>query len=167
MLIRPATPADAAAIARVDVASWRAAYQHIMPDTYLDGLSVEEKAASWAARIAREQWRGKRTLVAEDPALGVIGYATVGPDPGSDDGMLLLMYVLPDRWRIGIGRALMQAAADALRMLGYKRAVLSVLEANERARRFYESEGWAPDGTSRSDDYGGARLVALQYAIDL
>jgi GNAT superfamily N-acetyltransferase len=164
--VRPATPDDAAAIAAIDVGSWRAAYRGLMPDAYLDALSVDDKAANWSASIARESSRGKRTLVATDTD-GVIGYATVGPNPGSGEGLLLLMYVLPERWRRGVGHALMHAAADALRTLGYKRAVLSVLEANERARRFYESHGWAPDGASSSDDYGGVRLVALQYAIDL
>ena len=40
--IRTATPEDARAIAEVHVASWRAAYRGVLPDTYLDRLSVDE-----------------------------------------------------------------------------------------------------------------------------
>jgi GNAT superfamily N-acetyltransferase len=165
--VRPATPDDAASIVAVDVESWRAAYHGLMPDAYLDALSAEDKAAGWAASLGRQDMRGKRTLVVEDAEDGVIGYATVGPETGSNDGLLYLMYVLPEHWRRGAGRALMQGAADALRALGYERAVLDVLEANDRARRFYEATGWTPSGARRTDDYGGVELVAIRYATAL
>ena len=42
--IRPATTADAEAIARVDIASWRGAYSEILSDSYLSSLDVNERA---------------------------------------------------------------------------------------------------------------------------
>jgi hypothetical protein len=37
MLLRPAEPADAMAVARVHVRAWQIAYRTLLPDEYLDG----------------------------------------------------------------------------------------------------------------------------------
>ena len=42
-----------------------------------------------------------------------------------------------------------------------------VLEQNERARRFHDSDGWQADGAMQEDDYGGRKLMALRYALSL
>ncbi len=47
MLLRPATPEDADAVARVHVRSWQAAYRSLLPDAYLDGLRPEERAQAY------------------------------------------------------------------------------------------------------------------------
>jgi hypothetical protein len=57
----------------------------------------------------------------------------------------------------------MQAGMQELRALGMRGATLWVLRDNLRARRFYEHLGWAPDGRTASEDYGGRRLEALCY----
>ena len=51
--------------------------------------------------------------------------------------------------------------------LGHCRAVLWVLEQNERARRFHDSDGWQADGAMREDDSDGRKLMALRYALSL
>lgn len=45
--------------------------------------------------------------------------------------------------------------------------MLWVLDANARARRFYEAAGWRADGRTQYNDYGQARLQALRYAVAL
>jgi len=166
MNIRQATPEDALAIGTVDVASWRAAYRGLMPDAYLDALSVDDTAARWTSSLSREGARRKRTFVTEHEG-AVVGYATVGPDGESGSGLLYLMYVAPDHWRRGSGSALIAAACDALRHDGYRTAVLWVLEHNERARRFYEAHGWTADGAIQPNDYGCVTLPALRYTVAL
>ena len=47
ILIREATAFDSTALARVHVASWRAAYRGIIDDDWLDALSVDAQAARW------------------------------------------------------------------------------------------------------------------------
>ena len=160
--VRRAVLQDAAAIAAVNVASWRAAYRGLMPDAYLDALDVDEKRANWARTLGRETVKRTRTFVAECDSK-VIAYATTGPDGESDSGLLYMMYVAPEHWRSGAGGVLMHASRDALKRDAYRMAVLWVLEQNERARGFYESDGWTADGVSQADDYGGTRLTALRY----
>jgi GNAT superfamily N-acetyltransferase len=167
MRVRRATPQDADAIAATHVASWRSAYRGLIPDAYLDALSDAEEAVRWRASLGREDLKGKRTIVAVDGAGSVIGYATVGADEDPARGMLWLMYVLEEAWGSGVGRALMDNAALALRELGYSEAVLWVLEQNNRARRFYEAAGWITDGARQTNDYGDIELEALRYTIVL
>jgi GNAT superfamily N-acetyltransferase len=164
--VRGAVLEDAQAIAELDIATWRAAYRDLMPQPYLDALSLDEQTERFARGLGRDTARGKRTLVADDEGV-MAGYAVVGPDDGSTDGLLFLMYVAPDRWGTGIGRALMQMSRAALVELGYRRAALWVLEANARARRFYEADGWRPDGQQGTDDYEGTLLRKLRMVTRL
>jgi hypothetical protein len=47
MLLRPAEPEDAIAVARVHVRSWQAAYRTLFPDDYLDQLRPEDRAQKY------------------------------------------------------------------------------------------------------------------------
>jgi GNAT superfamily N-acetyltransferase len=46
-IVREAVVDDAAAVAAVQIAAWRAAYADVMPAAYLDGLDQEQFAANW------------------------------------------------------------------------------------------------------------------------
>jgi RimJ/RimL family protein N-acetyltransferase len=138
-----------------------------MPDAYLEALSVDDRVAQWRGSLEREEQDGKRTFVVEAEHRPLIGCATVGEDEQPGRGLLLLMYVLEEAWGTGVGRALLGAAENRLRDLGYSTAVLWVLERNQRARRFYEAAGWRADGERQMHDYGDAKLEAIRYAITL
>jgi GNAT superfamily N-acetyltransferase len=163
--IRDATAPDIAAIEAVRRASWRAAYAGLIAQAFLDratsGSSAPPQLPSW-----------RRTLVAvPDDGPAVVGYASFGPeravhsyvvpaavatgnlprftDAGSAGqvGELYALYLDPAYWSTGTGRVLMDTAVSRLTAAGYEKAVLWVLGANARARRFYEIAGWKPDGT--------------------
>ena len=73
------------------------------------------------------------------------------------------IYAHPEHWSTGLGRALLPAAVAAL---GGPPAVLWVLEANDRARRFYERAGWRPDGARKQADMlGGVQLPEIRYRL--
>jgi ribosomal protein S18 acetylase RimI-like enzyme len=165
--IRRATAADARGIAEVHVASWRHAYRGLLPDGSLDRLSVEQREASW-----REAFRdrGAGVFVAEEDGR-VIGFASFGPsrdgDAGPEVGEIPAIYVDPSAVGAGVGRALLDAAIEALREAGYRRATLWVLEANAHARRFYERAGWRCDGTVSRHDFDCANEPVVRYAVEL
>ena len=52
--VRRAMPADAAGIARVQVATWRSTYRGLIPDAYLDAMEEEPRARWWQDVIARD-----------------------------------------------------------------------------------------------------------------
>jgi RimJ/RimL family protein N-acetyltransferase len=167
--VRHATVYDAASLAAVELASWRAAYRGLMPDAFLDDLSEAEKTADWRQNLLKHGTSGRKRVVVAVSDTGVIGLVRVGPimDEG-EVGLVYLLYVLPAYWGYGVGTALMRAGMNELRDLGMGDAVLWVLRDNLRARRFYERLGWTPDGRTVNEDYGGYILEALCYrrAVD-
>lgn len=157
-MIRPATPEDAEAVARVHVETWRAAYAHALSAEGLASLSVTQRA---------ELHRRSPPVVAEVDG-EIVGFVSVGPGTDPDtDGELYAIYVLPDRWGCGVGRALMQAGEERLRELGHQHAILWVLEDNPRARRFYEAAGWTLDGTRRPIEIFGQPVPEIRYEKSL
>jgi GNAT superfamily N-acetyltransferase len=80
---------------------------------------------------------------------------------------LASIYLLPEAWGCGSGRALMARAVGAMREAGYASAVLWVLVGNERARRFYEIAGWSCDGAEKSERFGSATLTETRYRRSL
>ena len=150
--LRDATPDDAKAIAAVHVASWQVAYRGLMPDAVLDGLSVDDRAHKWAERLAARAPRTQTVLVVQDGA--VLGFASTGPSQVGEDpaaGELYAIYLDPGAWRRGLGARLHAGALENLRADGFTRAGLWVLDANERALRFYHRQGWVETGETKVD----------------
>ena len=166
--IRPATPDDSRGIAEVHVGTWRAAYAGIVPKAHLDGLSVEARATVWRTRNFPTGPTQAIWVAEEDGS--IVGFANAGTsrDEGcSGLGELRAIYVDPGRWDAGVGSALHDAAVSSLRAAGFPAATLWVLEANARARRFYERRGWRPDAASKTIELGGAALVEVRYRLEL
>lgn len=174
--IRPAVVADAPGIARVHVLSWQAAYAGLLPAAVLDGLSVERRAAGWG-RSLRDPSPRRHVLVATEGGGSdgqdavTVGIAEVGAAADADSdattGELRVLYLLPDRWRRGLGRRLQDAALDALRGEGFTRATLWVLRTNSRAQAFYRATGWSPDDAARQEEFRGAVLDEVRFRRDL
>jgi len=167
--IRPLEPADALALARIHVRSWQVAYRGQLPDAYLDGLSDEIplRAERWKGFILAAPSRG-RTLLAAEVDGKVIGFVNYGPPDdaatlGPHVGELYAIYLDPDAWGQGHGRAMMAAAVTGLEEAGYREAVLWVLGTNQRARRFYEIAGWSADGATKVEHRGEVELREVRY----
>jgi len=167
--IRPATVADARAIAEVHVASWRWAYRGIVPTEVLDGLSVGDRSDMWASILGTPNERSFVFVAADAGA--VVGFASAGPSGGPDalvdTAEVFTLYLLEHVVGRGIGRELFGTLVAAIRDRGYPRAVLWVLEANARARRFYEAAGWRDDGGRDSYQISGVDYPEVRYAVDL
>ncbi len=160
MEVRPATERDALAIETIRVHGWRVAYRHVFPADDLDAMPIDP--VRWAVRLAAPP-DGWATVVAVAAAARVVGFASIGPSRDEDAvGELYAIYVDPLEWSTGAGRALILRAEELLRA-GYREATLWVLEANPRARRFYESFGWTADGAEKSFERLGVSAPELRY----
>ena len=167
MLLRPAEPRDAMAVARVHVRSWQAAYRGLLPDAYLDGLRPEDRAARYD--FASDDVRAPATMVASDDGR-LCGFATTMPARDSDvpeHGELCALYVDPEWWGRGVGAALIAAARVRLVEQGFRSAVLWLLAGNTRADRFYRIDGWAPDGLRRTDTVWGVMVNEARWRRSL
>jgi len=168
--VRPATEADARSIAEVHVRAWRWAYRELLPAAHLAGLSVDARAQMWRRSLAAPA--PSTRLLVWDQDGGIRGFVAYGPArdedaPARESGKLYALYLDEDLLGRGAGRALHDAALDALRAAGFAGAVLWVLEDNARGRAFYARRGWAPDGPRRSDSFGGEHGDAHRRAIRL
>lgn len=143
-MLRAAVPADAPAIARVHVASWRTTYPGLIPDTYLDAMEVSEYTSRWAQAIRNPLSPGA-VIVVEDSG-EVVGFASCGRHRDGVqpyEGELYAIYLLREFQGRGHGRALVEASAAALADQGITSMVVWVLRDNAGARRFYERLGGA------------------------
>ena len=93
-------------------------------------------------------------LVADEDGL-VVGLTACGETrdvgAGPEVGEVRTLFVAPRRWRGGVGRALIQAALADLRRRGKAQATVWSFDANERANRFYETQGFTRDGAERTE----------------
>jgi GNAT superfamily N-acetyltransferase len=169
ILIRAARPGDERPVAEVHVASWRRAYRGLLPGEYLERLSVDDREAMWLGAFADPEPKSG-ALVAEVDGR-IVGFASFGPSRDEDvperTGEVPAIYVEPSVMGKGVGRELLEEATAELRLGGFTRATLWVLEVNTPARRFYEKAGWAWDGTVGTHMFDCANEPVVRYAIDL
>ena len=164
--VREATEADLEAVAALRVRGWRYAYRGLMPPEYLAGLDAAAHAARRRETFAAT--RGTTTdLVAVEDDGRIVGWAALGPcrdeDASPGDGEVYALYAEPERIGTGIGRALLEEVGARLARQGRPRLLLWVAKGNERARRFYERAGFAPDGAEESFDAGGVPVPEVRY----
>jgi len=119
-----------------------------MPDEFLDSLAVEKRTSKWR-ELAEDP--DKAVFVVEDDEGYVVGFSIVGSsrdeDAGPSTAEVGAIYVQPEKWKMGFGRALILKSITESRDRGFDEITLWVLEGNERARRFYQSFGFIWDGT--------------------
>ncbi|MFB9748808.1 GNAT family N-acetyltransferase [Leifsonia shinshuensis] len=158
VVIRPATPGDAVALASVAAVTFPLACP---PHT-----TEEAKAAFIATVLSAERFGEytvdpeRRLLVAEDAAGEVIGYTMVNlGEPADADVRAALRvrptaelskcYVLPGHHGEGVAGRLMEASLAAAAAAGAEGIWLGVNEENARAQRFYGKHGFERVGSKR------------------
>ncbi|KAB2376425.1 GNAT family N-acetyltransferase [Actinomadura montaniterrae] len=161
MQIRTATEADASAIARLHLSSYRTAYRGLLPDGVLAAYDPAEREHRWLERLHDPS----RTTFVTTPAL--VAFAEIGPSAVPLTGELLALHVASSHWRQGLGRALHSHALKALTGRGFQSATLWVLDGNQRACAFYEAAGWAFTGEARRRHLRGTTVHELRYRREL
>ncbi len=162
MEIRYVTPNDdPLKISEIYERSWKYAYRGILPQAYLDSIP----AGRWAGSIHKP---GMRSLVMTDHG-EVIGTASFCPSRWpdyADHGEIVSIYFLPDHIGKGYGGALLSRCIEELRLCGYRKVLLWVLEDNHRARRFYEKNGFVCAQVYMDDIIGGKAVREVLYWLD-
>lgn len=171
MTLRLATLLDAHSIATVHVDTWRAAYRNQIPESFLDGLSVERREAFWKSHIASHPG----ALFVLEHADALVGFCDFVPVRDKDlnpkkVGEITALYVLPQLWRSGAGRKLCHAAIEEAGARHFDSIALWVLTTNNPARLFYKAIGFYEDGTTKSETIAGAfqiEEIRLQITVPI
>ena len=139
--VRRATAADAAAVAQVFLASFHATYDFPLAHT-------DDEVRGWV----RETIATRETWIAVDDDR-VVGWMVVAP------GELDQLYIAPDRLGEGFGRGLLEVAKEC----SPDGLSLYTFQVNDRARRFYERNGfvadWLGDGSANEEGQPDVRYV--------
>ena len=168
--VRPATARDAKAIAEIHVATWQAAYKDLMPEDYLNQMTLEKRQAYWKEAI---EFSEPQLLVATDgdQLVGFVGYdRSRDANTRSTVGEIWAIYVAPAHWGQGVGLALWDGARDGLKEEGCTQVTIWVLLHNERALEFCEhAAGFKREMPSlKTVDFGSVKLeeIRLKRVVD-
>lgn len=162
-LVRPATLADLDSLVAAHAASSAEAYAHIFPPE-APFPSDEEMAARW--RPALDSGVDSVAAFAAEVEGAVVGGAIADRVGSRGFGNLRHLYVRPEEWGRGAGRALHDAVVAWCAERGLSSIDLWVLERNERARSMYERWGWQLD----PDDvlvHDGLDVTELRYTASI
>ncbi len=170
-IVREAEAGDAAAIAALQVRSWRTAYRGIVPDAVLDGLAEDAWLERWTDGLAGVRRDGVHRLVSTaswgGPPRAV---AVCGPAIGPAAALTAQLYVLyadPSSWGCGHGSALLRRVHELLASDGHLGALLWVAAGNARSIGFYERRGWVRDGETQREQVAGATFDEVRMVREL
>jgi GNAT superfamily N-acetyltransferase len=150
-----------ALLAAVHLRTVLIAYRHFFQADQR-GPTEDDLTADWVAAFSDPTFRAFLAKADTD----AVGTVAVRADPRfAGFGELCRLHVLPEHWATGIGGVLHDVALRALRETGYRSAGLWVIEANVRARTFYEHRGWSLVDDQALDGPGGVLEVRYQLVL--
>ena len=157
LLLRAATVADADAAGSVHYASWVETYTGLASQEFWDRASRERSVAIW-----RQQLEGGLDATVAEVAGEIVGVGVAGPSYERNGYAALRprelsnLYVLAAHHGTGVGQALLDVVVPP-----GTGAQLWVARGNPRAVRFYERNGFVPDGAT-DDGSGFGGIAALR-----
>lgn len=138
--------------------SWKFAYRGMIPDGYLDSI----QKGRWANCIAD---RHNLVMTENNQMIGTASFEKSRWKQYCDCGEIVSIYLLPAYMGKGYGQYLLNACVKELRKNGFRKIVLWVLEENQRARRFYERNGFLCTNIFMKDTIGGKDLREVMYVL--
>ncbi len=146
--LRRAKIEDAGAIGAVHVASWATAYADLMPAHVIASKPLALRIRQWgewlennAANAAREIWVAETVTPTPEVMGFVCGGSTRDACRTHYSGEIYALYLRPEAFGKGMGKALFQQMRQRLMAQGHQDHMVWVMEKNQRARRFYEKQG--------------------------
>lgn len=151
------------ALARVHVTGWRQAYGDLLPERFYNEAAHADRARMWQSTLMHDQSPQRVRIASRSDGISpdVIGFSIHGParDDDRTGTELFALYVLREHYGSGVGQRLLDAA------IGGSPACLWVAAENPRAIRFYEKNGFHPDGVRKTDaDVEGLEEIRLVRA---
>jgi L-amino acid N-acyltransferase YncA len=141
--VRPATPEDAANIARVHVESWHQAYDGIVPKAMREAVTLENRRQMWEA-VLGQYGEAYPTLVAATETADIVGFAMGGPCDAAASGFAAefhALYMAPAFQRRDCGRRLFVQLAGTLAARGLGSAMATVIHTPQAAGFFRAMAG--------------------------
>lgn len=165
IIYREATVEDSYAVAQVHVKSWHNSFAGLVPQSFMDNMTVEKRAKAFATRAGVGFY--KMFLAETEEERAVVGFMDVGESRESElpyEAELYAIYLLKEFQRKGIGQELFRLGVEALVAEGMNSMYLLALEVSPY-RPFYEKLGGRLAG-SKVVALDGVDFNAVIYAWD-
>ncbi len=147
LIVRPAVPGDAEAIAALGRKSFTWAFGSLFREDVLARYLDQTYAPG---KIRGSLGKAANVYFAAEAEGRLEGFLKLKAD-GAEAWQVQKLYVDPDRIQAGIGRGLMAAGEDLMRAQGAPAAWLVVYRGNDRALRFYRTLGYDVTGVEFHD----------------
>lgn len=154
--IREAFQNDCAGIGKVYCESWKTAYQTMLPQTYLDSLTIKNCSPDKVSA-------NDIVLAEQERVLGICHFSEARNRDKKVWGEVAAIYLLPEIWGSGQGRELLGYSLGKLKKRGFQNICLWVLKDNIRARKFYEKNGFLISGNKREIEIAGCKVSEVEY----
>lgn len=162
--IRKTTLKDASIISNIYALSWKSAYKNIVPQKYLDELKSDFWISSFENRIKNNIITAQLIYENELP-VGCVAYGKARDKKFADWGEIVSIYLLPDYFKKGYGKKLLQTAIIDMKTNGYENYYLWVLKENINARNFYESNGFICNNDECTCKIMKKQLTDVRYIL--
>ena len=125
---------------------------------YLDSIPTGQ----WAKNI-NKIGRNHLVVIKNGHIIGTASFCKSRWKQYNDYGEIVSIYLLPDYMGKGYGQHLLKRCIEELNGLGYNNILIRVLEDNQRARKFYEKNGFENSEIFLNDNIGGKELREVIY----
>ncbi len=161
-VIRKAKISDKEAIAGIYVNSWKFAYKGIVPQDYLDSLSIKK----YLKRLEDKTQLDEFLLESFRQVIGLVKIIDCRDADKQSCAEIQTIYLLPEFIGQGYGSILLKWLIEYAQSVGYKNIIVWVLTENTRARKAYERVGFQKDKV-KLVTIGGAELKETRYSLKL
>lgn len=145
--IRKTTIDDAPLLASLHLASKKVAEKDIVDRNYLEGLTTEDYIQKWQGWFAADD-SDTLAAVEGEKIIGLVSFGPLRTPPAGTSKIrplysseIFAIYVHPDYFQKGAGKALLKAAVEDLINNKHTSLCLWALAKNKRACSFYEAMG--------------------------
>jgi len=149
MDIRKANTSDAPIIADIIITSWRTSYCSMIPQKYLDNLSVEQKTISIQNKMLVPNWQDFFLISIAQQEIGTVKLR-YDQTKGNAVGEIAGFYFLPNHTRQGYGTKTIQYLEQHLVRNGISCSFLWILSENIPSINFVEKNGYTYIGETKT-----------------
>ena len=149
-IISRAKLGDEENLAYIQTESWKAAFENILSDEALQQCTQVDKVTNMYRRLLEQNIYNGYLLSVDGTPHCIAWWGASRDKDMPDSAELICIHSLPDRWRRGFGKRMMEVVLGDIKKAQYTKVFLWVFEENVRARRFYEAMGFMPNGKAKT-----------------
>ena len=138
MNIREANAEDMELIANLYVMNWKKTYVGLLPDNFLNGLTVNDGINKWQKYLTKEK---HRIFVAYENE-NFLGFSACKEDEELKNCLYLdSLHVSESSRGKGVGTKLINTVGSYAYIKGYEHMSICIVKGNDNAKRIYEKMG--------------------------